>query len=706
MGSPQMYARRGPGASGGGGGQPPLPTWAQPPAPAPYGGGASVSSKFASGRSPMPSTPLPQFGADRDGFVANIMAAQHRALPAASDKYAWSDPSIGGDTDYDGFTASIAANVQWRRRYGPGVPDFIAQPNGENGGFNAEQPPPPPPPLTQVLSSAFASTPEILDMRLTEIGQVQRQMHSILARKSVYEEQLMNEAALSASLIADAARAAAENFALAAEYVSIECTAQMARVVALDLGKTSADMESSIPFSTSNPVHKLATEATWLAAPRPMSAGEFEVGELVLCALDWNANVKRYARVVRVNQGGAPSVVLMTDAVFHSIGASSREPIGQLVRHVPASGTFKIPSRRQVRIPASTFIRAFEWLPTAVMLRNRHLATWFDVALRSVENVVLEPRATLDALPRQLPRGPREGGELGFLEQSLAVAAPRVGVDVYPGRTDLMVAQMVRALPNARRWNLRGATRVTNVAVGVLASLGRQIVELNFADCPLLADRTFISLASCFSALERLDLSGCHKMIGSCLPALARATRKLTTLKLAGCSELDDTLVSKAVDLCASTLTDVDFSDCHRLKMGTATALARCVHLKHLRLDGCWEMEDSSVKRILDTRTSLDGFTIRLRTLSLSGVVVSEGTLKSGVRGQVLLRSLSLGECPALNNGVLQSILDSTPELRDLNISNSDWVDDSTLYMLARYASPVVEVSERECVCVCVCVCV
>ena len=659
------------------------------PAPAPYGraeGPASTKTMHPE----EPATPLP-YDTNKDGFVAKIMAAQARTRPSSAGAATYNfgpttDPSIGAGGEYDGFTASIAANVQWRRRYGPGIPDFVAEEQIASSESAQHT-------FFQTLGGGI-DTPELLDEHLAQVGQVQRKMHSILARKSVFDEQLEAEAALSAVLAADASRKAAERFALAAEYVAIECTAQTAHHVALDIGKTH---EVGVPFGASNPVHKLASEAEWVAAPQPTTAGEFECGDLVLCALDWNADVKRYARVVRVNGGPRPSVVLMTDAVFHSVGSNSSEPIGELVRHVPATGTRRIPSRRTVSIPSSAFVAAYEWLPTAEMLRHRHLAKWFDKALAAVTSVVLERRLGLFPQPRELVRtsSAREGDGFDYVQNAMTVAGPTVSVDLFPGRTDLMVAQMVRALPNVRTWNLRGATRVTEISIGVLASIGRQVEELNFAECPLIADRTFISLASCFTSLKRLDLSGCHRLIGSCLPALARASRGLATLRLAGCSELDDTLVSKAIDLCAATLTRVDFSDCHRLQMGTATALAQCVHLKHLSLDGCWQMEDAAVKRILDTRTSRDGYTIRLKTLSLSGIVVSEGTLKSGVRGQVLLNSLSLGECPALNNDVLQSIIESTPALRDLTISNSDWVNDSTLYMLARFAAPIVEVRPR-----------
>jgi hypothetical protein len=658
------------------------------PAPASFGRAEAPASTKTVHRE-APATPLP-YDTNKDGFVAKIMAAQARTRPSnaatAYDYAPTTDPSIGAGGEYDGFTASIAANVQWRRRYGPGVPDFVAEEHSASGNSAPQT-------FFQTLGGGI-DTPELLDEHLAQVGQVQRQMHSILARKSVFDEQLEAEAALSAVLAADASRKAAERFALAAEYVAIECTAQTAHHVALDLGKTH---DTGVPFGASNPVHKLASEAEWVAAPRPTTAGEFECGDLVLCALDWNADVKRYARVVRVNGGPRPSVVLMTDAVFHSVGSNSSEPIGELVRHVPANGTRRIPSRRAVSIPSSAFVAAYEWLPTAEMLRHRHLAKWFDKALAGVTSVVLERRTGLFPQPRELVRTPgaRESDGFDYVQSAMTVAGPTVSVDLFPGRTDLMVAQMVRSLPNVRTWNLRGATRVTEISIGVLASIGRQVEVLNLAECPLIADRTFISLAACFTSLKHLDLSGCHRLIGSCLPALARASRGLTSLRLAGCSELDDTLVSKAIDMCAATLTRVDFSDCHRLQMGTATALARCVHLKHLSLDGCWQMEDAAVKKILDTRTSLDGYTIRLKTLSLSGIVVSEGTLKSGVRGQVLLNSLSLGECPALNNDVLESIIESTPALRDLTISNSDWVNDSTLYMLARFAAPIVEVGSR-----------
>ncbi|KAL6507155.1 hypothetical protein OROHE_022054 [Orobanche hederae] len=252
------------------------------------------------------------------------------------------------------------------------------------------------------------------------------------------------------------------------------------------------------------------------------------------------------------------------------------------------------------------------------------------------------------------------------------------------------LARSPNCLPALTSISLKGAYRLTDAGLTVLASAAPSLKSIDISQCPLLTSEGVCCLLNSLkSILRELYLDNSHGINAMVvLPALLKL-ESLEVLSLAGIQTVCDDFVSKFISVNGSRLKELVLADCLELTdlsfevIGDTCSELLAVDLTNLckltdvsighLANGCRAIEtlkvcrnafsDEAIAAYLDVRGA------SLKDLSLNNIIqVSNHTALSLARNCRKLRFLDLSWCRKLTNEALGLIVDSCSLLEVLKL--------------------------------------
>ncbi|KAK6152007.1 hypothetical protein DH2020_014642 [Rehmannia glutinosa] len=254
------------------------------------------------------------------------------------------------------------------------------------------------------------------------------------------------------------------------------------------------------------------------------------------------------------------------------------------------------------------------------------------------------------------------------------------------------LARSPNCLPALTTISLKGAYRLTDAGLSMLASAAPSLKSIDISQCPLLTSEGICSLLNSLRlVLRELYLDNSHGIDAMLiLPALIKL-EKLEVLSLAGIQTVCDDFVSEFISVNGCRMKELVLADCLDLTdlslevIGGICSDLRAVDLTNLckltdvsighLANGCGSIQmlkvcrnafrscDEAIAAYLDVRGA------SLKDLSLNNIIqVSSHTALSLARNCRNLRSLDLSWCRNLTNEALGLIVDSCSSLEVLKL--------------------------------------
>ncbi|URE48873.1 transcription initiation factor [Musa troglodytarum] len=228
------------------------------------------------------------------------------------------------------------------------------------------------------------------------------------------------------------------------------------------------------------------------------------------------------------------------------------------------------------------------------------------------------------------------------------------------------------SFPSLVTLSLKGAYRLTDNVLSVLASSAPSLKSINLGKCSLITSCGIISLAEKLNLAE-LYIDNCQKIdVMQILPAL-ETMEHLEVLSVAGASTVCDTFISRLMHACGYNMRELIVADCHdeaiaafleasggslielslnsiaKVEHQTAIAVAYACHsnLQNLDLSFCRQLTDEALGFIVDncsrlsilklfgcsqvTEQFLEGHSnSQVRVIGLTGSILDEMEMSKG----------------------------------------------------------------------------
>ncbi|XP_042044047.1 uncharacterized protein LOC121789731 [Salvia splendens] len=243
------------------------------------------------------------------------------------------------------------------------------------------------------------------------------------------------------------------------------------------------------------------------------------------------------------------------------------------------------------------------------------------------------------------------------------------------------LARLPNSLPALTAISLKGAYRLSDAGLNMLASAAPSLKSVDISQCPLLTSEGICSLASSLRlVLRELYIDNSHGIDAMLiLPALLMLGN-LEVLSVAGILTVSDDFVSEFVSTHGSRMKELVLADCKELTDSSLQVIGdKCANLQAIDLTNLDKLTDISIGHLANgcqaiqmlklCRNSFSDEAIAayldvngafLKCLSLNNVIqVSRLTALSLARNCKNLRSLDLSWCRNLTNEALGLIVDS-----------------------------------------------
>ncbi|URE48866.1 transcription initiation factor [Musa troglodytarum] len=167
------------------------------------------------------------------------------------------------------------------------------------------------------------------------------------------------------------------------------------------------------------------------------------------------------------------------------------------------------------------------------------------------------------------------------------------------------------SFPSLVTLSLKGAYRLTDNVLSVLASSAPSLKSINLGKCSLITSCGIISLAEKLNLAE-LYIDNCQKIdVMQILPAL-ETMEHLEVLSVAGASTVCDTFISRLMHACGYNMRELIVADCQKLTTKSVRAIgANCPNLCLLDLQRLNQLNDLALKYLANGCRSMT--TLKLR---------------------------------------------------------------------------------------------
>ncbi|EFX00708.1 ubiquitin ligase complex f-box protein [Grosmannia clavigera kw1407] len=166
--------------------------------------------------------------------------------------------------------------------------------------------------------------------------------------------------------------------------------------------------------------------------------------------------------------------------------------------------------------------------------------------------------------------------------------------------TDDAVLAFARHCPNILEIDLHQCRQVTNQSVTELLAKGQALRELRLANCELIDDNAFLSLAPerVFEHLRILDLTSCVRLTDRAVQKIIDVAPRLRNLVLAKCRNITDAAVQSIARL-GKNLHYVHLGHCGHITDDAVKKLVHsCNRIRYIDLGCCTHLTDESVTRL------------------------------------------------------------------------------------------------------------
>jgi len=295
----------------------------------------------------------------------------------------------------------------------------------------------------------------------------------------------------------------------------------------------------------------------------------------------------------------------------------------------------------RTRAEAYKLIKEFKFLsqPVRNALERYFMRSYFGEENQTIRQKIQS--SLLELKPSALPAQIGSSNFLQFVELVKLLPATKWDLTLLEQMRDDNLLQLIENCPNIQSLNLSHCRELTDRSVSRLGSL-KHLKHLDISHCRSLSDAAFVSLGESKSIIS-LDIRGTN-IRKEGLKAIAKIST-LTSLKVSGCSHVEDEDISSFVKL---SLTSLHFDDCPLLTTKALQALA--YHPTLLELDVGHAATDAGMALLAKIP---------------------------------LLTSLRISFNEKLTPAAARALRDC-PKLVDLNVSNSHWEADAFLIEISK----------------------
>lgn len=118
-------------------------------------------------------------------------------------------------------------------------------------------------------------------------------------------------------------------------------------------------------------------------------------------------------------------------------------------------------------------------------------------------------------------------------------------------------------MPDLAIISLKGACRLTDVALKELVASTPALRSINLGECSLLTDSSIFHLAACLGpTLRELYIDNCHRIDARIIAPAIFEFKHLEVLSVAGIQTVCDEFVVEIIDKCGRNIKDLDLADC------------------------------------------------------------------------------------------------------------------------------------------------
>lgn len=230
------------------------------------------------------------------------------------------------------------------------------------------------------------------------------------------------------------------------------------------------------------------------------------------------------------------------------------------------------------------------------------------------------------------------------------------------------------------RLTLTNCSKLTDKGVSDLVEGNRHLQALDVSDIRSLTDHTLYAVARNCPRLQGLNITGCSKVTDDSLLVVSQNCRQIKRLKLNGVSNVTDRSILSFAENCPAIL-EIDLHDCKLVTSQSVTALLTTLrHLRELRLAHCTEINDSAFLK-LPERMTFDS----LRILDLTACEnVKDDAVERIVNAAPRLRNLVLAKCRFITDRSVAAICKLGKNLHYVHLGHCSNITDGAVIQLIK----------------------
>ncbi|KAJ5996729.1 hypothetical protein N7499_006951 [Penicillium canescens] len=230
------------------------------------------------------------------------------------------------------------------------------------------------------------------------------------------------------------------------------------------------------------------------------------------------------------------------------------------------------------------------------------------------------------------------------------------------------------------RLTLTNCSQLTDTGVSDLVDGNRHLQALDVSELRHLTDHTLNTVSRNCPRLQGLNITGCSKMTDDSLFVVSQNCRQIKRLKLNGVSNISNRSIQSFAENCPSIL-EIDLHDCRLVTSPSVTALIITLrHLRELRLAHCTEIDDSAFLKLPEFAT-YDS----LRILDLTACEnVKDDAVERIVHAAPRLRNLVLAKCRFITDRSVMAICRLGKNLHYVHLGHCSNITDSAVSHLVK----------------------
>lgn len=263
------------------------------------------------------------------------------------------------------------------------------------------------------------------------------------------------------------------------------------------------------------------------------------------------------------------------------------------------------------------------------------------------------------------------------------------------------LARSPNSLPDLAIISLKGACRLTDIALKELLVSAPALQSINLSQCSLLSNTGIDILADSLGAiLKELYIDNCQRIDAMLIAPVMKKFKHLEVLSVAGIQTVCDEFLTDIIPVCGRNLKELDLAGCLKLTdISTEVIGNTCPGMCSLNISNLHKLTDLSMQYLANGCQSIQTLKLRqnsfsdeaiaafleasgksLKELSLNNVrKVGPNTALSLAKCSKELLSLDLSWCRKITNEALGLIVDSCLSLKLLKIFGCTQISDEFL---------------------------